>query len=133
MKHEYVKVFRPEDHMVSDQISDASCFYFPSESLQGLMHDFMKAGKEFAALPGRIEVSDADGLLHYHQGLTIVFITSSFGEIKMVSECIPIRAGDIVVVPPRTKHLSVAAKGTTLIEHIVFIGEKGDMQAVHEE
>jgi quercetin dioxygenase-like cupin family protein len=99
--------------------------------LKELFQELTTGNKVIVALPGRIEVTDEYGPLHYHNGATIVFITSGFGLIRVNdTQNELVRAGDIVLIPPRAKHLSVAAKGTTMIEHIVFLGAAGDLQAV---
>ena len=125
-----VEIIDAGSHQHHQKVADASCFYFSFAELMGLSQEFSANAKELVALPGRIEVSDKVGPLHYHNGVTIVFITAGYGCIKTEILESPVRTGDIVIVPAKTKHLSVAAPGTTMIEHIVFIGTKGDLQAV---
>ena len=132
MHHQDVQVIRADEHASHYQITDASCFYFPILPLQGLIQAVQQEKKELVALPGRIEVSDKNGSLHYHHGVTIAFITAGFGIVKTLSKDIPIRTGDIILIPSMARHLSIAAQGTTMTEHIVFLGAKDDLQAVYD-
>lgn len=125
-------ILKADEFEVHDQIADASCFYFPSIEIGDLAEELSNRNSPFVARPGRIEVTDKDGPLHYHEGATIVFITSGYGTIRFAEGSTEVRTGDIVLLPPRTQHLSIAASGTTMIEHIVFLGEEGDLQATYE-
>lgn len=126
-----VKVWKAGEHQISCKISDASCFYFSDLSLSELAKSLEGEGG-LVALPGRIEVSDKIGPLHFHHGATIAFITSGYGVVNTEQETMEVSAGDILIVPPRVKHLSIAAPNTTMVEHVVFLGKHGDLQAVYD-
>jgi len=116
-----IRVFASSGFSHHRQAADANCFYF----------DPIEVAVKLVARPGRIEVSDKDGPLHYHDGATIIFITSGSGMIKTETGDIPVKTGDIILIPPLTKHLSVATHGTELFEEIVYISNVNDIQAVH--
>src|SRR5688572_29793991 len=85
-----VKVFRP-NYPAGHSIADASCFYFPFLELAELLQELAHEGQDITALPGRIEVSDKSGPLHYHNGATIVFITAGYGLIRTAKGNIAVR------------------------------------------
>lgn len=126
-----ISLYRPSEHETHIGIADASCFYFPSVRLRDSATP-SEALEGLAAVPGRIEVSDKEGAMHYHCGVTIVYIACGYGSIRTEDGSHEVRAGDTLIVPAYVKHLSVAAPGTTMIEQIVFIGKEGDLQAVYE-
>ncbi len=125
--------FEPQQYVEHVAIADASCFYFAPFDLTPLIQELNQRGNTVAARWGRIEVSDAQGTLHWHRGATFVFVSSGYGSLQIAEDkIIPIRVGDLFVVPPRVKHLSIAAPGTTLIEQVVYISAPADLQAVHD-
>ena len=75
---------------------------------------------------------NSDAKLHEHLGATIAFITSEAGRFLFADGERPVRAGDVLYIPPRTPHLSVAHGGTTMTEWIVYLGAKDDVQTLVE-
>ncbi len=110
-------------HHVGTEKSE--CFYFQA---MGLARVARKYGTRFVGRAARIEVSDTEDALHQHAGATIVFITSGEGFFKMKGGPHKVGEGDIIYVPPMTPHLSIAKKGTRMIELVVYLGDIEDMQ-----
>jgi mannose-6-phosphate isomerase-like protein (cupin superfamily) len=118
-------VISPTDHTEHHHVGSerSSCFYYPTWNLS-----LLPSGNNVVR-PGRIEVSDTEAELHQHAGVTIVFIASGSGVFKSTdSGNEKVRAGDMIIIPPMSPHLSVADKGTTMIEWIVYLGEQDDIQ-----
>lgn len=99
----------------------SGCFYFASLDLSSLP-------ARSVARAARIEVRDTDDALHQHRGAVVAFITAGNGMFKTKEGDIPVRTGDTIYIPPMTPHLSLADKGTVMIEHIVYLGAKDDWQ-----
>ena len=119
-------VIRPNDfvrHHVGEERS--SCFYFEPFALDAMV---MAHGRSLTAHPARIEVSDQDAPLHKHAGVTIAFITAGQGVFRSPDGAVRVGTNDIIIVPPFTPHLSVADTGTTMIEHVVYLGAYSDNQ-----
>jgi mannose-6-phosphate isomerase-like protein (cupin superfamily) len=113
------KVLRPPDF---DQQyvgkEGSSCFYYKPFDILGRYVRFC-----------RIEVKDKKAPLHKHEGATLVLVTAGSGIFKKESgRSVRVRQGDMIYVPPNTAHLSIADKNTTMIEHVVYIGDEGDRQ-----
>ena len=113
----------------------SSCFYFPAVSLKDFAQSCLsslKHGGGFYGRFARIEVTDKQGPLHAHPGATFVVITAGRGYFLTRKLEYILGPGDMIYVPPGTPHLSVAIPHTTMIEHIVYLGEKHDRQSLIE-
>lgn len=124
------EIYGPNDyseHHVGSE--DSSCFYFAPFNLSPLVESLKAAGAGIACRAARIEVTDKLDALHAHEGLTVVFIAAGSGIFKTKEGDIAVRAGDWVVVPPNTPHLSIADPHTVMPEMLVYIGAANDRQA----
>jgi quercetin dioxygenase-like cupin family protein len=122
------KVYGPRSHYDhSVGAGGSNCFYFPVLALDDLAR---VCGEQLVARAARIEVTDdANAPLHKHKGATIVFIVAGSGTFRTENNVHQlVEAGYTVYVPPMTAHLSVAADNTTMIEWVVYLGHKEDMQ-----
>ena len=102
-------------HVGSEQ---SGCFYFSALDIP--------AGA--VARAARIEVRDTDDVLHQHRGAVVAFITAGNGIFKTKEGNISVATGDTIYIPAMTPHLSIADKGTVMIEHIVYLGPANEWQ-----
>ncbi len=86
------------------------------------------AGNGLVARAARIEVKDTEVDMHQHRGAVIAFITAGNGFLKTKVGEMKLKQGDIIYIPEMTPHLSIADKGTVMIEHIVYLALKEDWQ-----
>lgn len=126
-------IIRPDDyirHAVGDERSHS--FQYEPQDLTALIKLAAEAGEPLVTHIVRIEVRDTDGdhLVHMHAGMTNVLITAGHGFFRDETGAYPVSAGDRIIVPPMTPHLSVAAKDTVMIEDGVYISIASDPQKI---
>lgn len=115
-----------EKHRVGEEQS--GCFYFSPLGISSLVDSLKKEGKDASVRAARIEVTDTDVELHKHPGAVVAFITAGRGIFKTTEGDLRVQEGDVIYIPENTPHLSIADKGTVMIEHIVYISDPEDMQ-----
>lgn len=108
---------------------ESGCFYWEPLPVHDLAQSFKEKGGEFTVRAARIEVKDTEVGLHKHEGATIAFITAGAGMFKTSEGDVSVQTGDVIYIPAMTPHLSIADKGTVMIEHIVYLGGESDWQA----
>jgi mannose-6-phosphate isomerase-like protein (cupin superfamily) len=139
MTIQIIKATDPGEHHVGNE--DSSCFYFSPISLAHhayvCMALFANNGRKddggYWGRFARIEVADKVTPLHAHPGATFVIITAGCGIFMTEDGNHEVSPGDMIYVAPGTPHLSVAIPHTTMIEHIVYLGERLDRQSLLPE
>lgn len=86
-------------------------------SICGFRRDLVNAGEEKANFHYmRIQ----DSKKHYHKKTTeYYFVADGVGEMELDDQTVPVKKGDLIVVPPGTRHTSRPAQGLEL--HILIV------------